>query len=485
MRFPSCLLSLPVLLAAVGLAGADGPADSVVKVCAMVRGPDLFRPWTKQNAFESSGSGVVIKGNRILTNAHVVLYASEIFVQGKEEGDKVEARIAAINTGIDLALLTVSDKDFFAHRPAVPIAKKPPQERDAVEVYGYPLGGTGQSVTKGIVSRIDFVPYGNMVWGLRVQIDAALNPGNSGGPALSGNEMIGLAFSRFPVGIGANIGYIIANEEIEAFLRDPTPRPRLAGQFQPLQNETLRKKLKLGDKTQGVLVSQDHGPLRKFDVLTRLGSYELDNQGLLRGEGAPHYFFEYVVPRLAKDGNIPVTVVRDGKEVALSVPVSNGSDYVLRELRGEYPAFFLYGPLVFTPATLNTAGQLARGPNLDVKSPLLTRRGDTVRFPGEELVHISSPMFRHKSVRGYNDPLGRVVDDINGTKIKNLRHLVEVLRDCKDEFISFGFAGETAEALVLSRAEMAAVTQEVMDENGIPRRGSPELVELWGRKHKN
>ena len=105
------------------------------------RGPDLFRPWNKSNPIESVGSGVIIDGNRILTNAHVVLYATEVFVQGKEGGDKVEAKVKAIQPGIDLALLTVDIKDFFAKRPPLPRAKKPPQERDAVEVYGFPFGG--------------------------------------------------------------------------------------------------------------------------------------------------------------------------------------------------------------------------------------------------------------------------------------------------------------------------------------------------------
>jgi hypothetical protein len=115
---------------------------------------------------------------------------------------------------------------------------------------------------------------------------------------------------------------------------------------------------------------------------------------------------------------------------------------------------------------------------------LLQRQNDKVRFPGEELVVITAPMFRHKCVRGYSDPVGRVVVDINGVKIKNLRHLVEVLRESKDDFVTFGFAGERADVLVLNRKEMAAVTREVMNDNGIPRRGSPELVELWNPKKK-
>src|SRR5205085_6413803 len=99
MQIRACVLTLSALLAAAAPGRADGPGDSVVKVYASVRGPDLYRPWNKQNAFESAGSGAVIEGKQILTNAHVDLYASEIFVQGKEGGDKVEAKIKSLAPG--------------------------------------------------------------------------------------------------------------------------------------------------------------------------------------------------------------------------------------------------------------------------------------------------------------------------------------------------------------------------------------------------
>jgi S1-C subfamily serine protease len=58
----------------------DAVAESVVQIFATVREPDVYRPWTKHPAEESSGTGVVIKGKRILSNAHVVEYASRVEV---------------------------------------------------------------------------------------------------------------------------------------------------------------------------------------------------------------------------------------------------------------------------------------------------------------------------------------------------------------------------------------------------------------------
>jgi hypothetical protein len=476
-------LSLAALLVLASAAAAEGPGDSVVKVYATQRGPDLFRPWSKSNPVESVGSGVIIDGNRVLTSAHGVLYATEIFVQGKEGGDKVEAKLAVIEPGIDLALLAVGKKDFFKGRPPLRRATRRPREGDAVEVFGYPFGGSAQSVTRGVVSRIEYVPYTPTAFGVRVQIDAALNPGNSGGPAVVGKEMIGIAFSRFTFGLAANIGYLIPNEEVEAFLKDPAPRPVLPlAPVLPVQNEALRRKLGLEDQVKGLLVCKACGGLERFDVLTHVGPHALDNEGQVAAGDNLHFSYQYVVPRLVKDGKVPVTVLRRGKARKLEVAVLRADDLVLRELRGEYPAYFLYGPLSFTAATSQAANLYTRGPTFDPTSPLLRRLNDRRRFPGEELVVVSAPMFRHKSVRGYNDPVGQVVEDVNGVKIKNLRHLVEVLGDCREKFVTFTFAGQRAGVLVLERGAVAAVTREVMEENGIVRRGSSELVGLWEAK---
>lgn len=65
--------------------------ESVVKISATMRYPDLTHPWTKHSPQDASGTGVIIDGKRILTNAHVVLYASQVFVESYQSSDKLPA----------------------------------------------------------------------------------------------------------------------------------------------------------------------------------------------------------------------------------------------------------------------------------------------------------------------------------------------------------------------------------------------------------
>ncbi len=227
----SLILSTPSLAAVEDAAKDDAIRDSVVKISATMRVPDHFHPWTKQSPRDASGTGVVIEGKRILTNAHVVSYASQLFVESTQSSDKLSATVEAVSPGIDLAVLKLEDESFFDKRPPLVRVAELPEIKEPVLTYGYPQGGSSLSITKGIISRIEFAHYGDHTAGLRIQVDAAINPGNSGGPALVGNKMIGLVFSR--LNSSDNIGYIIPSEEIALFLKDvadgepadPVPTP--------------------------------------------------------------------------------------------------------------------------------------------------------------------------------------------------------------------------------------------------------------------
>jgi S1-C subfamily serine protease len=463
--------------------------DSVVKVFSTIRQPDTSKPWTKQSPQEATGTGVIIEGRRILTNAHVVLYASQVQVQANQAGDKLSATVEAVAPGIDLAVLKLDDDAFFDAHPPLKRANVLPEVKDAVMAYGFPTGGTSLSITKGIVSRIEFTGYNYPVSGLRIQIDAAINPGNSGGPAVAGDKMIGLAFSTLS---GAqNIGYIIPNEEIELFLMDIKDgsyhgKPAMHDELQTLENPSLRAFLKLGKSVQGIVVHEPFvtsppNPLKEWDVITRIGDTPVDDQGMVKVGANLRVRFQYLVQKMAKRGMVPLTVVRGGKELAVQMPVAGGRPMLIPDLQGAYPSYFVFGPLVFSTATSQFAGgnNHLTGAFIFFGSPLATRRGQGPAFPGEELVVVASPFFPHKLAAGYSNPAAEVVKSVNGIPIKNLRHLVQVLRDAKDEFIALAFARSGSESMIFPRKEMLAATDEILSDNGIRSQGSPDTLAVW------
>ena len=473
--------------------------EAVVKVFSTVRAPDPSKPWSKQSPSEITGSGTVISGKRILTNAHVILYASEVQIQANQAGDKISARVESVAPGIDLAVLKLDDETFFEAHPPLKFRKNLPDAKDAVMVYGYPTGGTSLSITKGIISRIEFTSYNFSTPGLRIQIDAAINPGNSGGPAVVNDEMIGLAFSHLQ---GAqNIGYIIPAEEVELFLRDVADgrydgKPAMYDDVQTLENPALRSFLHFPPSVQGILVHRPFSadasyPLKEWDLVTKIGDTPVDDQGMIKVSENLRLRFSYLIQKLAKENKVPLTLFRDGKELKIEFPVLSHRPLVIPDLEGSYPSYFVYGPMVFADATNEFLGSAARdrqssglmGMLTFLGSPLITRVGDKPAFAGETLVVVTSPFFPHKLAKGYGNPAWQVVKTVNGHPIKNLAHLVEVLRDLKDEFVTFEFnmraGGET---IVFPRSEMVAATDEILTDNGIRSQGSTDVLRVWENK---
>ncbi len=478
---------------------AQAPAieNSVVKVFATMRYPDSFKPWTKQAPTEATGSGVVIEGRRILTNAHVVLYATQVQIQANAAGDKLPATVVAVAPGIDLAVLQLDDPSFFDTHPPVARASKLPRIKDAVLAYGFPTGGNSLSITKGIVSRIEFVSYNFPASGLRIQVDAAINPGNSGGPAIAGDKMIGLAFSHLVGGGTENIGYIIPNEEVELFLKSIADgryhaKPAMYDELQTLENPALREFLKLDKSVEGMVVHRpyktDAGyPLKEWDVITRIGDTPIDNQGMIKLDNDLRVSFAYMIQRLASNGTVPMTIVRAGKTETIQLPTPTEHPTLIGDLQGAYPPYFIYGPLTFSIATYQFLSGFKDNAGVArmlgfAKSPLVTRLLDPPSADLEELVVVSSPFFPHKLVNGYASPIGSVVYSVNGTKIKSLRHLVSVLRDLKDPFVTFEFDQRGGEALVFARSSIVAATDDILTDNGVRAQGSPDTLAVWQEK---
>ena len=503
LRFTAAIVVATASLAAhaQGVAPAASAApdieNAVVKVFSTLRGPDPSKPWSKAAPQDVTGSGVVIEGKRILTNAHVVGYASQVQIQASQAGDKLSATVVAVGRGIDLAILKLDDESFFDTHPPVARASLLPDVREAVMAYGYPTGGNSMSITKGIVSRIEFVPYAFASAGLRIQIDAAINSGNSGGPVIAGDKMVGLAFAS--ASNAQNIGYIIPNEEVDLFLNDVADgrydgKPAMYDDVQTLENPALRNFLKIDKSVEGVVVQHPYSsdpayPLKEFDVITRIGDYPIDNQGMVK-LGNLRVRFQYRVQQLAQAGKLALTIVRAGKPMTIQLPVGNGRKMLIPDLAGGYPPYFIYGPIVFSRASPEFMTGLSTNPAILQAlaynaSPLMTRRGEQPDALREELVVVTSPFFPNKLVSGYGNRVAAVVYSINQAPVRSLRHLVTLLRDLKDELVVIRFDQRAGETMVLPRKAMLEATEAVLTDNGIRQQGSPELMDAWnGRSAK-
>jgi len=194
---------------------------SVVKVMSTSDAPDYEQPWQTEGPDAAVGSGAIVmtpRGARVLTNAHVV--QNQVFIEVRRYGKsrKFEAVVEGVGHVCDLALLKVKDSGFAKSSPVFPIGDLPVLG-DRVSALGFPIGGERLSITEGVVSRIEIYPYEHSQRHLlAVQIDAAINSGNSGGPVVKDGEIVGIAFEALDE--AENVGYMIGAPVVKHFLRE-------------------------------------------------------------------------------------------------------------------------------------------------------------------------------------------------------------------------------------------------------------------------
>jgi hypothetical protein len=152
------------------------------------------------------------------------------------------------------------------------------------------------------------------------------------------------------------------------------------------------------------------------------------------------------------------------------------------------PPYLVWGPLVFTIVSDEYASAFEDGdeaekwlPSLIAgKSPIVARRRDRPAFDGEQLV-VLSDLLPHRLVEGY-EGTSVVVDEVDGVKVKNLRHLAERLRDARGDRVVLTFRDTNAETLVLDRKGVLDATEEILGEFGIRKPYSDDLKAVFEKK---
>jgi serine protease Do len=300
-----------------------------------------------QAPVQGQGSGFFISADGyIVTNNHVVEGAISVHVV-TDTGDTLQARIIGTDPGTDLALLKVEagGKPFAF----VPLGRSEVKPGDWVIAIGNPFG-LGGTVTAGIVSArgrdIGMGAYDNFV-----QIDAAVNKGNSGGPAFNqAGEVIGVNTAIFsPSGGSAGIAFAIPAKTVESVVAQLQAKGRvtrgwLGVQVQPLTPE-LADSLGLKE-AKGALVSISSpgspaaaGGIAVGDVIVKIAGDEIkDNRDLARK-----------IASIAPGSPVKIAVLRGGRKQTLEVMLAELKD----EAKPELPQADLSHQIEIEPLGIN------------------------------------------------------------------------------------------------------------------------------------
>jgi S1-C subfamily serine protease len=476
--FPIFLLACAAnSLHAQKLSAPSAIYQSVLRIEAATQVPDYQTPWNSGRFGGGIGTGFIIGKNQILTNAHVVSNARRVLVTVHGSPQKYPAKVDFIAHDCDLALLSVENFKDFESFPSFEFGDVPPLESQ-VRVIGYPIGGERLSVTRGVVSRIDFQPYSHSRADshLVVQIDAAINPGNSGGPVVQDNKVVGVAFQGLRQ--ADNTGYVIPTPVIRRFLKDIED-----GKYDhyadlgisefPLHNPAMRKAIGLPDDNKGVLItnvvptSSSDGVLKPGDILLSLDGKPVDSAGMVNIDGEKVNLNEIVERKFAGD-QVAVRYLRDGtwNDVDVTLKPLHWSRMYAIEYE-KSPRYMVFAGLVFQPLDTNLFAAskfddvTVRRLYTDyVPKGLFEKHQDIVVLTRVESDPVTSQL---------GDFAGFVVHKINGVEVSDLRHAHQLLHPNEvPEFHVIELFGASRPVIVPS-AMVADANKRVQENYGISR----------------
>jgi Do/DeqQ family serine protease len=283
-------------------------------------------PFGGRQEQRSLGSGVIVDaGGLVVTNNHVIDGADQVKIS---LADKREFQVDVVlkDPRTDLAVLRVKDgKERF---PVMEFSNSDElQVGDVVLAVGNPFG-VGQTVTHGIVSAVARTQVGISDYQFFIQTDAAINPGNSGGALVDmAGRMVGINTAIFSRSGGSQgIGFAIPANMVRVVVASAkvggtVKRPWLGANLQAVTPE-LSREFDLKRPAGAVVTNVTAGSpaaragLKAGDVIVAVGDQPVDD---------PNAFnYRFVTHSLG--GNVPLGIVRGGRESKLAVALETAPE---------------------------------------------------------------------------------------------------------------------------------------------------------------
>lgn len=411
--------------------------DAVVQIIAQTAEVDLLQPYRTPQQNGRFGSGFLISENgEIITNAHVADQAQAIWIKIPSLGKAiVDVEVVGIAPERDLALLKISDaglahiKQVLGRVPYLKLGDSDLVHRvDEILALGYPLGQSSVKSTSGVVSGREHIGGRSLI-----QISAAINPGSSGGPAMSLNgEVAGIACSGIVQ--AQNVGYVIPVNELKMILSDLRVTPLLKRPFLGVlynaasfeMTEYLKNPLPGGCY---VIDVYEGSPLAKAgvkpgDMIYEINGHKIDIYGDLNVPWSEDKLSVVDYVSMLEVGNtVHVVLYRNGKKKEVDFKFDYSQPAPVRKIYPGYEEieYEIFAGMLIQPLSLNHI------PALVQNAPSLARylKFEEQMKPALVVTHVV-PNSQAQRLEVVTE--GTVITEINDKKVGTLSELRSALK---------------------------------------------------------
>ncbi len=457
--------------------------NSIVKVFSVYSNPNYYQPWQNYQQSSGTGSGSIVAGNRILTNAHLV--SNQTFLMVRKQGDpkKYIARLLVAGHQCDLALLTVDDPEFFKDMPPIEFGGLP-ELQDTVHALGYPMGGDNISITEGVVSRIEPVIYSHSGRYLpAIQVDAAINPGNSGGPVVNKDgQMVGVAFQG--LSLGENMGYMIPMSVTKHFLKDVEDGkfdgfPNYSFKTMKMENPDMRAWAGMTAEQTGIMITgiapleKKKGLLKENDVIMSIDGVPVSNDATVPFRKDEVIYFGTLIWEKYLGEICKFKILRKGKEIEVDYELGDPEPLVPRRVFDKFPTYYIIGGLLFLPLSQNFLDSWGNWWSKAPRKLVNFAAYGEITEKRNQIVALSEILADNVNI-GYQGIKYSAVKSVNGTEVKNLKHLIELIENTKDKFVEITLQKHIK--IIIEFKKLKEATPRILRRYRIPSDRSKDLM---------
>ena len=368
----------------------------------------------------------------------------------------------------DLALITPAEASVLNGVPYLQIGDLP-EAQQKITVYGFPEGGETLSTTTGVISRIEHQIYIHSFQDLlAAQIDAAINTGNSGGPVILENKIVGIAMQLRKE--SENIGYMVPAPIIKNLLVDLDDGnydgfPKTGMKLQKMENQSLKEMYGLKDNQSGALIidilpgSPASGNLFPGDIILSMDGHPVADDGTVEFRPKERTDVSYYIQQHQIGEAVSMKIFREGREKSIELTLNKSwrKPMIRHDVR---PTYYIYGGLVFCPLTINYLMTWDGDWRTEAPPNLINAFYETPSEQGEEFV-ILTKVLSSEINNGYEDFIDERIVEVNGKKILNLRDLIQIIEsETDDPYVVF--KTKRGKILALNREEVKQEQDEIL-----------------------
>jgi serine protease Do len=408
--------------------------DTVVQVFSQIAEFDFLQPFKTPAQYTSYGTAFFInEDGDLITNAHVVNQARALWIQIPSLGKQiVDVEVASVSPERDIALLKLtaeSKEKIRAQLGRIPYLKLGNSDNlfrsDEVMALGYPLGQQSLKSTTGVISGRERS---------MIQMDAPLNPGNSGGPTLNRKgEVVGI--NTAIIAEAQSVGYFIPINDLKAIQPDLYKVKLLRKPFLGVLFNNASEQLTeyLGNPAPGgcyvVEVVKDStlfkAGIERGDMLYQINGHAIDIYGEMKVPWTEDKIslVDYV-SRISIGEDVTIVAYRKGQKKEVAVKFSQTELPSIREVYPGYESidYEIFGGMVLMQLSFNHIHMMKNNiPGL-MKYVELANRAEPVLL----ITHIfpNSQLHRSRALT-----VGATINQVNGVPVHTLDDFRKVIKN--------------------------------------------------------